>query len=75
MKSKALEYAILKSLSLNREWTLTQEEVDTMSEYCLWANMELQKAVSYLIEGKKKFTPDTTNSLVDDFIKKHQAGE
>lgn len=33
---------------------------------------ELATAVRYLREGKAQFTPTTTNSHVDEFIKKHE---
>ena len=33
---------------------------------------ELKTAVKHLSEGKKKFAPGTTNSFVDDFLKKHE---
>jgi len=32
---------------------------------------ELRTAVNYLRQGKIKYAPHTTNSLVDDFIAKH----
>lgn len=35
-------------------------------------NRELKIAVTYLKVGKDKFTPNTTNSFVDDFINKHR---
>jgi hypothetical protein len=33
---------------------------------------EIKTAVSLLREAKLKFYPNTTNSFVDDFIKKHE---
>lgn len=33
---------------------------------------DLRKSIQYLKEGKLKFTPSTTNSLVDDLIKKYE---
>jgi hypothetical protein len=33
---------------------------------------ELKIAVRFLNEGKQKFTPNTTNSHVDDFLEKHK---
>lgn len=33
----------------------------------------LIQAVKYLIEGKAKYAPNTTNSFVDDFIKKYRS--
>lgn len=32
---------------------------------------EFKKAVKFIREGKQKFTPSTTNSLVDEFLKDH----
>ena len=32
----------------------------------------LKKAVGYLRDGKRKFTPTTTNSDVDEFLKDHE---
>ena len=32
---------------------------------------ELATAILYLRAGKAKFTPNTTNSFVDDFLQKH----
>ena len=32
---------------------------------------ELKTAVMYLKQGKLLYSPRTTNSLVDDFLKKH----
>jgi len=32
---------------------------------------ELATALLYLKQGKAKFTPNTTNSFVDDFLQKH----
>lgn len=40
------------------------EQIDTETE--------LKKAVKLLAQGKKQFAPMTTNSLVDDFLKKHE---
>lgn len=33
---------------------------------------DLTKALKYLAEGKQKFTPNTTNSFVDDLLKKYE---
>jgi len=33
---------------------------------------DLTKALKYLAEGKQRFTPNTTNSLVDDLLKKYE---
>ena len=33
----------------------------------------LREAAAYLLEGKRKHYPNTTNSLVDDFIEKWMA--
>jgi len=33
---------------------------------------QLKQAVQYLREGKAKFTPNTTNSFVDEFLKRHE---
>lgn len=33
---------------------------------------ELSTAVKYLKEGKKRFAPNTTNSHVDEFLKKYE---
>lgn len=35
--------------------------------------LELQKAIQYLREGKSMFTPNTTNSLVDDLLAKYSS--
>ena len=35
----------------------------------------LAEAVGYLRQGKQQFTPHTTNSLVDDFIKRNSKDE
>lgn len=51
---------------LNKEYAALQEENKRLRE-------ALEKAVAYLEEGKRKFTPHTTNSFVDDFIKQHKA--
>jgi DNA-directed RNA polymerase subunit F len=32
---------------------------------------ELEKAVQYLRQGKALFAPNTTNSIVDEFLEKH----
>ena len=34
---------------------------------------KFKKALAYLREGKRKFTPTTTNSDVDEFLKDHEA--
>lgn len=36
---------------------------------------KLAKAVQFLREGKAKFTPNTTNSFVDDFLADYEALE
>lgn len=33
---------------------------------------ELKKALDYLRKAKVKFAPETTNSIVDEFLEKHK---
>jgi iron-sulfur cluster repair protein YtfE (RIC family) len=35
----------------------------------------LKKAVEYLVDGKRRFRPNTTNSVVDSFIADYYARE
>lgn len=46
------------------------QEVKTLTAERERLNKALEQAVAYLKEGKAKFAPSTTNSLVDDFIAK-----
>ena len=45
--------------------------LELKTEREIYLEEELTKAVRYLYEVKKEFAPGTTNSIVDDFLKKH----
>lgn len=45
--------------------------IETQIKTMQYLREDIQKAVQYLREGKAKFAPETTNSLVDDLIAKY----
>lgn len=47
------------------------EEVEFLEKSNKFYKEELTLAVKYLLEAKRQM-PETTNSLVDDFLKKHR---
>lgn len=57
------------------EFDPNPDEYNKMLDEIKILKKELSIAVSYLKEAKLKFYPHTTNSFVDDFIKKHEKQE
>ncbi len=55
-------------VSLNSDWGGTR--VIKYSEYEIILE-KLKTAIKFLNEGKAKFSPNTTNSFVDDFLKEN----
>ena len=51
---------LVKNINLDQEWIHYSE---------------FKKALNFLFEGKRKFAPTTTNSDVDEFLRKHGIGE
>lgn len=51
------------------------EEVTELKKENTRLKAKLSEAVQYLREGKAKFAPEVTNSLVDDFLKSYERVE
>lgn len=48
---------------------LFQKVIEPKLEELVRTKANLTKAIQYLKEGKRLYTPNTTNSLVDEFLK------
>jgi hypothetical protein len=62
--AKACEEFIKEQLDFSASSVTVSKHVDYQNE--------LRTAVQYLRQGKARFSPNTTNSLVDDFLNKHK---
>lgn len=50
---------------------MVEIEIESANSRVLFLEENLKEAVCLLREGKKKFAPTTTNSLVDSFLGRH----
>lgn len=50
---------------------LIHKNTEALQKRCAELEAELAEAVRFITIAKRKFAPNTTNSLVDDFLSKH----